>query len=106
MTAAVLTVSSAAVCSAGDGSGTADGRKYEIVVSWVVTANEKISSMVENELEKKNPDIEKLIEHTDKIAENVKERAEKFGIEIVCVYTEYEYEGQIFYIDPLIVIRR
>lgn len=77
-----------------------------IVRSIVDKANTMIENMVERELSKRNPDIPGLIEKTNVIASGTIKIAAMLGVEVKCEYKAYEYNGTVFYIDPLIVIRR
>ncbi len=77
-----------------------------IVRSIVDKANTMIENMVERELSKRNPDIPGLIEKTNIIASNTIKIATMLGVEVKCEYKAYKYNGTVFYIDPLIVIRR
>lgn len=77
-----------------------------IVRSIVDKANTMIENMVERELSKRNPDIPGLIEKTNVIASGTIKIAAMLGVEVKCEYKAYEYNGTVFYVDPLIVIRR
>ena len=80
--------------------------QFAIVQKMTENTNNKIIRMVLKELSKKAPDIEKLIAETNELAADLIVKAEKFGIYVICEYTSYEFNGIVFYIDPLIVIRR
>lgn len=84
------------------------------VTTQVDKTNERIDDMIDKAVEKaekfedkKNADklidklIDNLINKTNKIAENMIEKAEKQGIEVYCELIEVEIGDQIILIDPL-----
>lgn len=114
MLVSAFTVGAAAVNVNAQGNGRGvqvcgnrfENAKYKAAEIIVESANRLIEKMVEVELKKDNPNISQLVWLTDKIAAEAIFVAGLLGVEVVCEYTRYEYNGIVFYIDPLIVIRR
>jgi len=80
--------------------------RYAIVCSLVDVANSQIDALVERAIEQEDPDLDRLLARTEAISYSTIIIANALGITVICEYVPYEINGQIVYIDPLIVIRR
>lgn len=80
--------------------------RLAVVEGIVEVSNARIMALVHRAQRQENPNIDLLVARTNAIAARTIFIADKLGIEVVCEYTPYEIDGQIVYIDPLIVIKR
>ncbi|MDD4164412.1 MAG: hypothetical protein PHD66_04205 [Eubacteriales bacterium] len=80
--------------------------RLAFVQKLVDSTNMRIENLVQRAMNEQNPDIDKLVAKTEALAAITINISAKLGIEVVCEYKAYEINGQIVYIDPLIVIKR